>query len=128
MGINEIRALKGAGNLYPAQKAAVKALIVRAPKPAKKPAVRSEKQKAVVSELKKLYPIFLRKHPVCEIDGPQCQKKAVCVHHSEGRGVNEVLKQSSWVASCAWCNGWVETADAQARKNGFKKSRLKKSQ
>lgn len=98
----------------------------RRPRERKTPAPisnRSDKMTAIIDQLKKLYPVFLRSHPACEIKSPVCTKKATVVHHSEGRGKNEVLDQRTWMASCTACNGWVEENDAEAREMGAKKSR-----
>ena len=89
------------------------------PKPIAK---RSPKMKAVIAELKKLYPIFLKARPLCEIKSEVCTHKATVVHHTAGRGAN-VLNQTTWKASCAPCNGFVENKDAWARDNGHKVSR-----
>lgn len=132
-GINNIRELKGLGNINAAY--GVKPKIdpeakSDTPKPFKKKInnkpipKRSAKQKAVMAELTKLYPVFLAKHPNCEIQGPDCQIKASCVHHSEGRGLMQIKKQSSWIPSCGPCNVWVEKDDAKARKLGLKKSKF----
>lgn len=126
MGLAELRALKGLGHLYPNEKAAVKERIVKQPKFPKPPKVRSDNMKKVVAELKKLYPIFLRKHPKCEIQGPNCTGKATCVHHSEGRLPSKILDQTKWIASCAADNLWCETDHAEAAKKGVKKSKFLK--
>jgi hypothetical protein len=80
---------------------------------------------AVKRELKKLYPIFLKKHPKCQIKSPVCTKKSTCIHHKKGRGKNEILDQGTWMASCEHCNSYVEQEHAWAEKNGFKVSRHK---
>ncbi len=79
----------------------------------------SEKMKTIKAELKKLYPVFLKKHPVCQLNTPDCKKKATCIHHTKGRGKN-VLNQGTWMASCTPCNLWVETNHGQAEKAGLK--------
>jgi hypothetical protein len=88
----------------------------------------SEKMKGVKAELKKLYPLFLKVHPKCEINSPECTGTATCIHHTEGRGKNEVQNQGTWKASCTRCNGYVEDHHAWAEERGFKKSRHKKKQ
>jgi len=132
-GINGIRKLKGLDNINDAygireNSPSEKSATIYKPKKVKKDkkplAKRSAKQKAVMAELKKLYPIFLQAHPRCEIKGPNCQGEATCVHHSEGRGLMQVKKQSSWIASCGPCNSWVEKDDKKARELGLKKSKF----
>jgi hypothetical protein len=120
----EIRALKGLSNLYPKEVAAEKEVKVKMPKPPKEIPKRSDNQKVVIAELKKLYPVFLKKHPTCEIDGPGCTQKATCAHHTEGRLPSKVLDTTKWVASCTPCNTWVEVHHAEAAKKGFKKSKF----
>lgn len=89
----------------------------------KEPNKKSDNQKAIDKELKKLYPIFLAKHPACEIKSPKCTKKATCIHHTKGRGKNEVLAVETWKASCTACNLWCETNHAEAEEKGVKKRR-----
>lgn len=90
-------------------------------KPKKAISKKSDKQKEIDKELKKLYPVFLaEKKFICEIQSPECTKTAVCVHHKKGRGINEVLDVETFMASCGACNGYVESHDAWAREKGFK--------
>lgn len=124
MGLAEIRKLKGLENLYPKEVAAEKEVKVKMPKPAKPIPKQSDTQKFINTELKKLYPIFLSKHPNCEIQGPNCTGKATCAHHSEGRLLSKVLDVTKWVPSCSNCNTWCETNHADAAKKGFKKSKF----
>lgn len=124
MGYQEILEMKGLGYLYPNRKGAEKEIKVRAPKVPKAVNKRSEKQKGVIAELKKLYPIFLSKRKTCEIQGPECTVKATCIHHTEGRLPSKVLDSTKWVASCEKCNLWCETHHADAAKKGFKKSKF----
>lgn len=58
---------------------------------------RSDKQKAIITELKKLYKIFLAKpgNKVCKIKSPVCTKTAVTVNHIRRRGKN-VFNQDKW--------------------------------
>jgi len=82
---------------------------------------KSDKQKEIDKELKKLYPVFLaEKKFICEIQSPECTKTAVCIHHKKGRGINEVLDVETFMASCTACNGYVESHDTWAREKGFK--------
>ena len=71
-----------------------------------------------------MYPIFLKKNPLCEIQGPNCLKQASVVHHRKGRGKVDVTNTATFVACCPPCNSWVEANDAKARKLGFKKSKF----
>lgn len=124
MGLAEIRKLKGVDHLYPNEKAAVKSFKVKVPDAPRPIPKKSDTQKFIDGELKKAYPIFLRLHPRCEIQGPDCNGKATCAHHTEGRLPSKVLDQSKWVPSCGPCNTWVEVHHAQAAKRGLKKSKF----
>ena len=84
----------------------------------------SEKRKDINQALKTIYPLFLAKHPKCEIGSPNCTKDATCIHHTEGRLPSKVLDQTTWKASCYPCNLWVEENDATARELGHKKSKF----
>ena len=86
----------------------------------------SGKMKSVKSELKKLYPIFLQKHKTCQLKTPVCTKKATCIHHTKGRGPNEIKDESTWKASCTACNLWVEQNHAAAEERGLKVPRHQK--
>jgi hypothetical protein len=114
MGIIEIRAIKSQ------EKAPNGLKIAYRPKPIEK---RSEKMKAIMKLLKPLYAIFLKSHPDCEIKSEVCRGKAVCIHHTEGRG-KKLLDQQTWLASCGPCNSYVESHDEWARERGFKKQRI----
>ena len=104
-------------------KAEIKPVEAKKSKPIAK---RSAKMKGTVKELKKLYAQFLKKHPFCEIQGPNCKKIAVCAHHTEGRLPSKILDTTKWVASCAPGNLWVEENHKEAEKKGFKKSKFSK--
>ncbi len=123
MGIAETRALKGMGHLYPKEKAIVREIKVKPAKIPEAPKKRSDGMKKVMDELKKLYAMFLKNRRVCQIQAPGCTGKATAIRHRKGRGPNEIKDQGTWMASCDWCNGYVEQHDAWARKNGFKISR-----
>lgn len=70
----------------------------------------SSKQKNIKSELKKLYPGFLlSKQYKCEVQTSVCTKTADVIHHTQGRGDDVVLDQSTWMASCVACNGRIES-------------------
>lgn len=90
-------------------------------KPIKK---RSKGMSKVMEEVKKLYPIFLKAHPFCEIQSPDCIKRATAIHHTKGRGKN-IAKQEHWKACCEPCNSWVESNHQKAADSGLKKSRHK---
>jgi hypothetical protein len=85
----------------------------------------SSKMEKVKEELKKLYSIFLGKHKSCKIKSPECTALATCVHHLKGRGENELMDKSTWVASCEHCNSYVEQHHTWAEERGFKISRHK---
>ena len=86
----------------------------------------SPKMKIIKAELKRQYPLFLAANPLCGIKSPVCTVQATCAHRLQGRGVNEILDQSKWMASCAMCNLWVEEKHSEAEAKGFKLSRHKK--
>ena len=92
----------------------------------KEPNKESEKQKDIKKALKSAYPAFLLRNPLCQIGSPVCTKKATVVHHNQGRGINEVLNQATWMACCPPCNAWVEQHHAEAEQMGAKVSRHKK--
>lgn len=85
---------------------------------------KSANKRAVDRELKKLVPIFLEKHPECEIKSPVCTGEATIVHHRKGRGKVDVTNVKTFVASCPPCNGWVEANDKKARDQGHKVSKF----
>ncbi len=66
---------------------------------------------------------FLKKNPVCQIKSPECTIKSTVIHHTKSRGIY-YLAQNTWLASCHRCNTYVESHDAWARENGFKKSKF----
>lgn len=89
----------------------------------KKPiSMRSKKMTTVMNEVKKLYPIFLKAHPLCEIKSPDCLQTATVIHHVKGRGKN-IANQKSWKACCPPCNSYVEKHHQWAAEKGFKSSR-----
>lgn len=132
-GINNIRAVKGAcaiNDVYNKVKKQKPEPEADAPVTAKKPKAKkrmnkkSPNKKAVDRELKKLVPIFLAKHPVCEIKSPVCTGQATVVHHKKGRGKVDVTNVKTFVAACPPCNGWVEENDKKARDQGHKVSKF----
>jgi hypothetical protein len=87
---------------------------------------RSKKQKAIMKDLKLAYGPYLASRPYCLILSPVCTKKATCVNHKKGRGVNEVLDQRTWEPSCVPCNDYIEAHHEWAVENGHKISRHQK--
>lgn len=89
---------------------------------------RSVKLKELFKGYIKLVKIFLARpeNVVCKIDMEGCTKIATCIHHVSGRTGTKLKDEKDWMASCESCNLWVEVNDGQARKLGFKKSRLGK--
>lgn len=83
----------------------------------------AEKRKVLDQLYFLLRTAFLKEHKECEIQSPVCTGKATCVHHTKGRG-RFYLVVATWMASCKWCNGYVEKHDAWAREKGFKKSKF----
>lgn len=128
MGLKELQALKLAAiaKRHPEQEPKkVTARKFNADKFRKPIAKRSEKTKVAITELKKLYPVFLSTRTECEIKSPVCTKEATVVNHNKGRGPNEILDQSTWTACCTACNSYIESHHAWAEKRGFKISRHK---
>lgn len=64
----------------------------------------------------------------CAIRAPGCQKKASGIHHMKGKDSPELLMDKKWwLPACTYCNCiWLEENDAEARRLGFKVSRLNK--
>lgn len=89
---------------------------------------RSVKLKELFKGYIKLVKIFLARpeNVVCQIGMEGCTKVATCVHHVSGRTGTKLKDEKDWMASCDSCNLWVEVNDGEARKRGFKKSRLAK--
>jgi hypothetical protein len=57
----------------------------------------------------------------CQIRSPVCTGKAQGIHHRKGKATAELLMdQRYWMSACNFCNTYVETHDAWARKMGFK--------
>jgi hypothetical protein len=86
-------------------------------KPIKK---RSKKMTDVMKEVKKLYTIFLKSKPKCEVKSPQCTIVSTDVHHKAGRGKNQIADKKTWMAVCRSCHNLIENNDKWARDNGFK--------
>jgi hypothetical protein len=76
--------------------------------------------------LAKAYGPFIEAHPICEIRSPVCTGQTTCVHHTDGRGPEEVHDQSTWKGSCNPCNLYVETHHKWAEERGFKNRRTHK--
>lgn len=104
------------------------ARIPKKPKEDKAPAKRSDKLTELFKGYIKLVKIFLARpeNVVCAIGMEGCTKLATCVHHVSGRTGTKLKDEKDWMASCESCNLWVEVNDGEARKRGFKKSRLGK--
>lgn len=104
------------------------ARIPKKPKEDQKIKNRSVKLKELFKGYIKLVKIFLARpqNVVCAIGMEGCTKLATCVHHVSGRTGTKLKDEKDWMASCESCNLWVEVNDGEARKRGFKKSRLGK--
>ncbi|UXO94086.1 HNH endonuclease [Pseudanabaena phage Pan5] len=98
-------------------------------KPAKALPKRSEKQKEVIKELKKLYKQFFAnpKNQKCRAKLSGCTKEATEVHHSKGRIGENATDPKTFVPLCHSCHRWVEENPEQAKELGLSKSRLSKS-
>lgn len=104
------------------------ARIPKKPKEYQKIKNRSDKLKELFKGYIKLVKIFLARpeNVVCAIGMEGCTKIATCVHHVSGRTGTKLKDEKDWMASCESCNRWVEENDGEARKRGFKKTRLGK--
>jgi hypothetical protein len=90
---------------------------------------RSESLKEAYKGYKKQVKIFLSKpeNLRCKIQMACSGAISECVHHVVGRLGEKLKDESDWMPACGKCNSWVEDNDGEARKRGFKKSRLGKS-
>lgn len=89
---------------------------------------RSEKMKGIMAAIKPLYQSFLKEKQECEIKSPVCTGQSTCVHHTAGRGMENLMDMNTWEAACDPCNLYVEEHDAWARENGHKISKHAKRQ
>lgn len=85
---------------------------------------RTKKLAKIMRALKKTYPAFLERNPICKIQSPECTQVATVVNHEKGRGITLVMNQKYWTPCCPACNGYIEIHDKWAQERGFKKSRL----
>ena len=61
----------------------------------------------------------------CAIRAPGCTGQGMCIHHMKGKSSIELLMDERWwMVSCFSCNLWVEENDAEARRLGYKISRI----
>lgn len=101
-----------------------------APKEEKKPSIakRGEKLKEAFKGYKKQVKAFLSRpeNLKCKINQAGCKQVSECVHHAAGRTGEKLKDEKDWIPSCTSCNQWVEENDAEARRLGFKKSRITK--
>jgi hypothetical protein len=86
---------------------------------------RSRKMTTVMSEVKKLYSLFLKKNTTCQVNTDECTRVATDVHHRKGRGKNQIADATTWMAVCRSCHNRIESDDAWARKMGYKISKVK---
>lgn len=99
-------------------------------KPIKKPPVKikqvSKKRAILNREYAKVSRPIWKDQP-CSIHSSVCIGMAQGIHHPWGKDTPErLLDTNNMMPACNPCNGWVEQHDAEARKLGLKKSRLKK--
>lgn len=94
----------------------------KVPKPIAK---KSDKQKEIDRELKKLYPVFLAlpENEHCQLKLKGCLGKANVVHHVRSRIGQQVFETKDWLSSCSFCNNALEN-DPDAYKKGLKKSKF----
>lgn len=94
-------------------------------KPKKEIPKKSDKQKEIDKELKKMYLVFLSKpeNKYCKVKQPGCTKVATVVHHLRGRIGDQVFEVKDWMPSCPLCNIVLEN-DPKAREKGLKKSKF----
>lgn len=95
----------------------------------KRPVIKqySDKREAINQEYYALREPFLKENPKCQIKSPECTTEATVVHHSKGR-LGNLLKVSTWFASCKRCNNFLEGHVKWALDNGFIYSRHAKEQ
>ena len=98
-------------------------------KPAKPIAQRSDKQKAVMAELKKLYKVFMSnpKNKKCRAKIEGCTLEATDIHHSKGRSKSTVLDIKTFIPLCRSCHTFIESHPEKAIELGLSKSRLKQA-
>ena len=62
----------------------------------------------------------------CKIKSPVCTHWSQGVHHPEGKDTpDKLLNPNNQIECCNACNLWLEVNDAEARRLGLKKSRMK---
>ena len=67
---------------------------------------------------------YKEEHPVCEVRSPVCIGEAQGIHHVAGRIGDNLTDETKFMAACNPCNAYIESHDAWARENGFKKSKF----
>lgn len=88
----------------------------------------TKKTRSIKSQLKELYPVFLKKKNFrCEVRTSVCTRTAEVVHHTAGRGKDVILDQKTWRACCVACNGRIESHPEEGTP-GSKVSRHKKKE
>lgn len=81
----------------------------------------SQKQVARVKKYSELRFIYLKDHPLCEVEG--CSHKASEIHHKGGRVGNALYKD--FLAVCQEHHRFIEENPEWAKENGYSISRLK---
>ncbi|SEV88638.1 hypothetical protein SAMN05428988_0127 [Chitinophaga sp. YR573] len=94
-------------------------------KPGKIARFSKKRQRANREYAEKSRPLWIGKH--CAISAPGCTGTAQGIHHKKGKSSIELLlDERYWIPACNHCNTWCEIFPAEAEKEGFKISRLKK--
>lgn len=79
---------------------------------------KSEKQKKLDREYKKLVKQMLDENNLCEMKTPVCTGIAEGLHHMKRRGVN-LMNRKYLKRSCNACNGWAEKNPLKALELGI---------
>jgi hypothetical protein len=83
----------------------------------------SEKEKARKRAYKELRYIYLRDHPICEVE--DCSHKAIEIHHKAGR-VGDAL-YNHFLAVCENCHKRIEENPIWAKENNYSITRINDS-
>lgn len=76
----------------------------------------SAKQSRILQSYYEKKKVYMRHHPNCEM--PNCNRKAVDLHHKAGRGKN-TDNESTFMAVCRCCHDLIHSNANWARKEGY---------
>lgn len=68
--------------------------------------------------------VYLKLHPICEVNIEGCAKIATSVHHQKGRIGSLLLDERFWFPTCLHCHAFLESHPEWAKEKGFSLSRL----